>query len=227
MFGKTRALEYFVISMFCQAGCGRLGFDSADAALSFAQLCDFESHVIIENGIAIDDDAGLRLSEAVKVGCESTITRRMVSQDDASAVDADTGRPLVLPNELIVLGGGDGPHHVVRYLLEMDTPLVWSGSAPVTIIERATNRVIARGPTNSSNDYILLQVVMEPISGTIAFSGQGLTGNGTSASALYFEQVISPRIADENTSWIVVQWTDSDGTIGASENDTYTVIESG
>jgi hypothetical protein len=204
---KTRALLSLVVSLSFAAGCGRIAFDAIDAgpiddrpdaagsgsALSFARLCDFDSHVIIENGIAQDDDVGRGLSE--------------------------------LPGELILLGGGDGPHRVVRYLLAMDTPLLWSGGPP-TVTERVSNRVVAQGTTDSSNDFLLFQVVEEPVGGTVALSAQGFGSNGTGAAALYFEQVIGPAIHDDTSTWSVWQWSDSDLTPGPSQADSYTLIES-
>jgi hypothetical protein len=236
---KTRALLSLVVSLSFAAGCGRIAFDAIDAgpiddrpdaagsgsALSFARLCDFDSHVIIENGIALDDDVGRRLSDAVNAGCASNALARTASQDDASTVDATTGRPLTLPGELILLGGGDGPHRVVRYLLAMDTPLLWSGGPP-TVTERVSNRVVAQGTTDSSNDFLLFQVVEEPVGGTVALSAQGFGSNGTGAAALYFEQVIGPAIHDDTSTWSVWQWSDSDLTPGPSQADSYTLIES-
>ena len=239
----TRVAELLILGALFLAGCGRIGFDgldsgpsgdsarpSVDAAsgsLSFAGLCDFESHVIVENGIAVDDDVGQRLSEAVEAGCASAIASRAVSQDNASAVDADSGRPLTPATELVILGGGDGPHRVVRYLLQMDTPLIWGGSPTATLTERVSGRVIVEGTTDLSNDFIFLQVILEPIGGTISLSGQGFRENGTVAAAIYFENVVGPGIREENASWIVVRWSDTDATTGPSAGDTFTLVESG
>lgn len=232
-------LPTLVVFALVPTGCGRIGFDSiaadvdaavpvdaGDEAISFGRLCDFGAHVIVENGIEVDDGVGARLSDAVEAGCGSTVTRRTTSQDDVAAVDADSGRPLVPASELVLLGGGDGPHRVVRYLLTADTPLVWAGS-PVTITERATGRVVAQGDTDAANDFILLQVIEEPIGGTLSLSAQGIQENGTIAAAIYFEEVVGPAIAIETASWFAVRWIDSDAVAGASLDDTYAVIESG
>jgi len=233
---STAALLALVTAVPSQAGCGRIGFDALDGSPgaadgatdtdSFARLCDFDAHVIIEDGIALDDDVGLSFSQAVATGCGKQITRRSVSQDDASMVDTGTGRPLTPTDELIVLGGGDGPHAVVRYLLQTDTPLRWTGP-PATITARATGRVIAQGTTSDTNDFVILQVVREPVGGTLSISGQGYSGEGTIAAGLYLEQTVAPQIGDQSAQWIVVEWTDTDGVAGASPDDSYTLIESG
>ena len=220
-------------------GCGRIDYDSSpsvedaggyDAAPelinSFSRICQLEAHVIIENGIAVDDDVGRALSDAVQVGCGSAITRRTVSQDDSSAVDTDSGRPLVPANELVVLGGGDGPHRVVRYLLQADTPLIWTGGSPLIISERATGRVIAQGPTDSTADFLLLQVIHEPISDTLSVSAQGIHEEGTRAAIIYLEETIVPSIISERASWFVVRWTDT-GADGATADDSFLLIDSG
>ena len=228
----------------CLAGCGRIGFDATDAQPpkdarvsdarvadanlglpSFARLCDFGSHVIIENGIEEDDTVGRALAETIKAKCGPATTIRTASQDDPSVVDVD-GRPITAPQELIILGGGDGPHDVVRYLLEKDTPLLWGGS-PATVTERATSRVIVQGATDNDNDYILLQVIAEPKGGTTSFSAQGFGLNGTIAAALYFEKSVAEWITEGNVSWVVLRWTDSDEVTGASIGDSFVIIESG
>ena len=236
----VRGLVCVIASIFFLPGCGRIGFDAVDGAppkdakesdanpgvLSFARLCDFSSHVIIESSIDVDNTVGRALAETVKAECAPSTTIRTASQDDPLVVDIDTGRPVTAPQELILLGGGDGPHDVVRYLLEKDTPLRWGGS-PVTITERATSRVIAQGATDSTSDFILLQVIEEPMGGTTSFSAQGLQANGTIAAALYFENSIGQWIAQEDVSWVVLRWTDSDRVNGASVDDSYMIIESG
>jgi hypothetical protein len=228
------------------SGCGRLGFDSGSisslgdggpdasgidagaSAPSFADLCNFDSHVIIENGLTVDDDAGQGLSVGVVSGCMLSATIRTASQDDPAEVDQATGRPLSNPDELVVLGGGDGPHVVVRYLLGMDTPLQWSGGgATTTIVERSSGRVVAEGPTSETDDLIMLQVLEEPIGGAVVLSGQGLFGNGTRAAALYFQTEFAAQIEAQDFGWQVVRWTDSDGTAGPSADDDFLVIESG
>jgi hypothetical protein len=115
---------------------------------------------------------------------------------------------------------------VVRYLLQGDTPLVWGGS-PFTITERGTDRVIAQGGTDSQNDYLLLQVVAEPVGDTISLSAQGNGSNGTIAAALYLEKNIGQWVADAQVSWVVVRWTDSDDVPGPSSDDSFALIESG
>lgn len=240
---ESLVLPCLLVGVLSQSGCGRIGYDelnandggqprdamgldAAQAALSFRRACDLSTHVIIENGISVDDSAGNQLSQAVGLGCNASITTRVVSQDDASEVDMNTGRPLVPANELIILGGGDGPHRVVRYLLDMDTPLKWGGS-PIVITERATDRIIAQGTTDSANDFLLIQVIEEPIGGTISLSAQGLQANGTTAAVLYFENTSNQWLGDSTLRWLVIQWRDSDGTAGPSDDDTFDLIESG
>ncbi len=226
------------------SGCGRVGYDAlatADASLddadaradggsdraSFGGLCAFDAHVIIENGVAADDAVGAALSQTLLDACPGSPSRRVTDQSDASAVDPDTGRPLVPADELVVLGGGDGPHRVVRYLLGSDTPLVWSGVDPATITERATGRTVVMGPTSSDHDYVFVQVVEEPVGGTVAVSAQGFRVNGTRAAALYFDQVFSSRLSSDPGTWFVVEWTDGDGDPMPSAGDDFALLETG
>jgi hypothetical protein len=129
-------------------------------------------------------------------------------------------------DQLVVLGGGDGPHRVVRYLLESDTPIEWSGTSPVTFTERSTGRVIVEGPTSASRDYAFVMVVTEPIGGTWALSAQGIGENGTVAAASWFATEIAPAIDSASYAWVIVEWTEADAVPGPSAGDAWIVVES-
>lgn len=221
------------------AACGRLGFEaepSSDAATdgdlgaekTLRALCQFTKLTVIENGLSVDDLAGDRTADALAAGCTSSPSRRAVSQDSPGILDPVTDRPLLPADDLAVIGGGDGPHRAIAYLLEGDTPLVWSGGgASATIRERATDRVIAGGGVSAQHDYAFIMLVVEPIGGGRILSVQGFTAAGTEVAGDWFAREVAPTIASNRDAWIVIEWDDSDGVAGPSSADTYSVLESG
>jgi len=213
--------------------CGRIGFESGDppspdtagsGRRAFRGLCELERVAIITNGISIDDATGAQLQTSLAVGCSNSPVVRMVSQDDPAIVEPSTGRPLLPPDELAVIGGGDGPNRALAYLLASgDTPLTWDSS---TVRERGTGRVIASGSTTTTFDFPLLMVIEQP-NGLRVLSGQGQRTQGTVAAGLWFATRLSPDITTNDHGWTVASWTDDDGTLGATPADTFVELESG
>jgi len=216
--------------------CGRLGFDATttDGAAtgdgipraSFGGLCSFDKHTVISDGLADDQATGTTLSTRLAQGCSTSPVVRTVEQDSAGVL-ATNGRPTIPNVELACIGGGEGPNRAIAYLLAGDTPLTWTSGSPITIRERATNRVIVTGPTTQSHDYAFLMVVVDPIGGVHVLSAQGATSNGTLAAGYWFANVMAPAIKSDTRTWIVVEWTNADGESLPSAGDTFTVLGSG
>jgi len=215
------------------AGCGRLAFDPVDdppsTETTFRDLCRFDQVVVIENGLSVDDQVGNSAAAALASGCGATPVTRRVAQDDPGILDPGTGRPLIAADELVVIGGGDGPNRAIAYLLAADTPLVWSDANNLaTIRERATDRrIVADGPFSSSHDYAMVMVIEEPIGGGRVLSAQGLTANGTSAAGSWFATAIAPQVTSSTARWEVIEWTDTDGTPGVTAGDTLVLVDTG
>jgi hypothetical protein len=225
----------FAVALVAAMGCGRLGFDDrvvADAppfALTFASTCALRSHVLISDGLPIDDAAAHALSESISTACGIPHDRSTVMQDAAGVLDPVTGRPLIAPTSLTVIGGGDVPQRAMRYLLLRDTPLAWTTPAPMmsSIVVREDGRVVASGPISATHDYLMLFVVTEPIGGSHVVSAQGALANGTTAAGIWFSTRLAPTLASSSNTWAVVEWTDTDAVMGASTGDTYVVLGEG
>ncbi|MBS1124004.1 MAG: hypothetical protein H6Q90_6232 [Deltaproteobacteria bacterium] len=215
-------------------GCGRLAFDpepvATDGALSqsgFRQLCAFTRVTVIENGLQVDDLVGASLSASLSSRCPVAPITRTVSQGAPGILDPTSGRPLLAVDDLAIIGGGDGPHRAIAYLLRSDTPVTWTGSSIATFRERATGRTIVTGPVSDSHDYALVMVVAEPIGGGRTLSASGMAGNGTRAAGYWFANEVAPTIAANELGWTLVEWTNADGDPGPTVGDTFVVIESG
>lgn len=213
------------------AGCGRFGFDDTprdapDTGTSFRSLCHYAQVTVVDNGLTVDDMVGATLASTLAGGCGNAPATTTVAQDASGILDP-TGRPLVSPDQLVVIGGGDGPNKAIAYLLQADTPVIWSSSSQATYHERATGRLIASGPVSSTHDYAVVMVVDEPIGGTRILSASGQTVNGTKAASFWFTTQLAPVIATELRAWAVVEWTDTDGDATPSAGDTWAVAGSG
>jgi hypothetical protein len=222
-------MKLSTLALVAWLGCGRIGFDEGDEGVSgpeFRSLCAFDKVTVIKNGIAVDDMVGVALQRALESGCGNAPLVGVVSQDDPGVLDADTNRPLIDPSRLAIIGGGEGPNRGIRYLLEADTPVVWSGTSTATIRERSTNRLLAEGPITATHDFVMVMVIVEAIGGLRVLSGQGFTREGTIASRLAFDQ-IAPTISTNSDVWTLIDWTDTDGATGATTNDTFRIVESG
>ena len=216
-------------------GCGRLGFDPVgadDAAVAhrfeLRDLCGFATQTIVTDAIAVDDMAGADMAASLANACPALPDARTVSQDDPGILDPTTNRPLLAPDDLAVIAGGDGPQRGLAYLLQADTPVVWSSTASTaTFTDRATGQLIAQGPLSNSHDYPLVMVVAEPTGGTHVLSASGIVANGTVAAGYYFDKTIAPAVATFALSWMLLEWTDTDGNGTPSQGDTFTVVGSG
>jgi len=214
-------------------GCGRARFDDTPdakletAASGYRGLCGFDHLTVIDNGLTIDDSVGAMLSSTLSAGCHDAPASRTVSQDGAGILDPATNRPLMAADDLVVIGGGDGPNRAIAYLLKADTPVTWSGSSPATFVERATGRTIAMGSTSTSHDYALVMVVSEPIGGTKVLSAAGMQVNGTLAAGYWFANQIAPSIATDLDAWTLVEWTNADADPAPSAGDTFAVLGTG
>jgi hypothetical protein len=218
------------------SGCGRVGFDdrpgdaAADTAVpafSFSSLCSLPRHVVISDGLSIDDTASKNASAALSSACQTAPDVRIVSEGDVGVQDPVTGRPLTPANELTIVGGGDAPQSAIAYLQRADTPITWSTGSPAVIIERRTGNLVATGSTSGTHDYLMVFVVTEPIGGARVLSVQGAQSEGTEAAGYWFAQKFASSLMASTNSWVVVEWTDSDAMPRASAGDQYVVLASG
>jgi hypothetical protein len=229
---RGAASRWFVL-LLPILGCGRARFDEISdvkldtTASGFRGLCGFARLTVIQNGLTVDDTVGAMLASSMASGCHTSPAVTTVSQGSPGILDPTTGRPLMAPDDLVVIGGGDGPNRAIAYLLAADTPVTWSGSSQATYKERATGRTLAMGPTSASHDYALVMVVSEPIGGTKILSASGMQVNGTRAAAYWFTTQIAPSLATDQDVWTLVEWSNADADPTPSAGDTFVVVASG
>ena len=68
-------------------------------------------------------------------------------------------------------------------------------------------------------DYFYVQLAVEPQSGTLCFSAEGIEGSGTQAAGYYVPAVIGPSLSTYTKTWYVYQWVDTNADSIANDGD--------
>jgi hypothetical protein len=193
------------------------------AAPTFANLCHFPGTVVVTDGSTIDDSAGAAMRAAVLGTCLG-FGMRTVSQDAAGVLDATTDRPLLGPDELVVMAGSLEAQRGLAYIDAHDAPVVRRDGANLELVEASSGRVVLSVSTSSVNlthDYALLMMSDEPVSRTTVLSSSGFGELGTLAGARW----LSENSVDGSKRWVLIEWRANDP--GDNADDSYLVVASG
>ncbi len=219
----------------CALNCNANQFCTGTACKSVAltNVCDNSAATVLLDGLSADNDAGYVLASALTSGCSPAPTVTVIPQQASQDIDAGSGRPLLGGGKLLVAAGGSFGQNLVDYVER-------SGISP--IFDSSTNNsysfstrdgggvALFYAPSSSlsaSHDYFVVQLVREPVNGTLSLVSYGFDGPGTQASAWFFAHKVMVNRAAYPGSWYVVEWTNADGDPAPSAGDTYTVIGSG
>ncbi|MBZ0117923.1 MAG: hypothetical protein K8H88_13050 [Sandaracinaceae bacterium] len=227
-------------------GCGRVGFQlEADggplpdagpvtdagplAPSSFRDLCRFQSGSVIDNGVAVDREAGEAVSVSIGPGCATSMTWSTLAQ--ASALEPGTNRPILGPARIFLAGGGPSTQDGLAYLETSQTPVrLQSFRSTYRLVDRSTGQTIATFDASTfgdGHDVAVLQVALEPISRTFVLSVYGALGNGTTMAAWWFADRIAPGLPADSHRYYVVEWTDRNGDGAPDAGDSFVVHGSG
>jgi hypothetical protein len=197
----------------------------------FADICRFTSGVIVKNGAVEDEVLGPPLGMALARHCQNGATFIEKSQDDPTVLVPATGRPLIGPTQLGVLIGGEYYGRAVGYLDSVDSPVAVSQSGNnYTATNRATGQVIRTWDLtqlHNAHDFVIVQVIREPTSGSFLVHECGHFLNGTRAGAYYLDTVLGPGLATDTRTFYVVEWTDQNGDQLPNAGDTFALVASG
>jgi hypothetical protein len=218
----------------CGNACDKAQFCTGtacdDAVLK--NVCGNPQATVVRDPFPGDNDAGQLLGMALASGCMPMTTIRVVDEDAGIAEDPASGRPLTGPGDTLVAGGGLFGQTSVAYMESKGlTPLaVGTSGANLVIRNTKTNADLVSVPSTmvtAQHDYAVLEVSVEPVSGTLCFFGYGLNLSGTAAAAYYYQNNIVPNRAMYSAAWYLYEWTDTDNSGSASAGDTFTLIASG
>ena len=97
-------------------------------------------------------------------------------------------------------------------------------------LQAACAAVLPDGGTGGAhNDVFLVELAIDPASGTLALVTYGLCspGNGTQAAAWYWANVMLPSLTAYPDSWYLFEWTDSNNDGQQQVSDTWLRLASG
>ena len=206
-----------------------------------SNICNTKKATFLLDGLPDDDGASNVLRAAVAMYCSPVPTLVSVDQTMSPAINTMTGQPLAGGGELLVAAGGDSTQLLARFLEQSGTSSVYNESDGATSIRfrrrggaaDGGDAVIVDVPLATitlTHDYFLVEIVKEPITGTLSLKVYGVDSPGTKAGAYYFANQILPNVMTFNKSWYLYEWTagagDAGGDGGPSAGDTFTLVAS-
>ncbi|MDP9149132.1 MAG: hypothetical protein M3O36_04205 [Myxococcota bacterium] len=200
------------------------GVACEDAVLK--NLCANSAATVVFDPYTDDNEAGARMGNALATKCVPAVTVTLGRGDAGTGVDPDSGRPTTGPGNTLVVGGGAYGQPSVAYIddnglsavrLQADGTKTWFQDFKTDAgIVTADNTMLT-----PHHDYFLLELSVEPVSGSLCFFGIGFLNAGTAAAGYYFENSVMPSLSTFPDAWYVYEWTDTDGDSLPSAGDMF------
>lgn len=209
---------------FCASVAGQPSIACLGATLK--NLCANAAVAGVTNGFTVDDAASSVLVAALHTGCAPQPVNRMVQQGATNVVDSVTGKPLIGPGELLVAAGGDSTNTLVRYLNNLRiTPIYNEGFN----FRRSKDQSLVQAVSNltANHDYLVIQAVRDPATGTLVLVAYGWDQAGTTAAAWFFANVMMPTLSSYTDTWYVYEWTDQGADSMPGSAAEFRLIQSG
>ncbi len=201
---------------------------------NLAGICAIAKVALVLDGQDGNATPGRAIATALHASCSPAPAVREISQDVADAVNATNGRPVAGGDELLLAPGGAFFARLTNYVSTTPVaPVYAAGSADGLSTEyrkQGTNALIATqlndGPHDAS-DYLLIQMMREPTSGSVILNPQGFWQSGTTAAAYYVVNVMLPTLSTWTKSWYVYKWTDGNANNTPDNANEFTLVDSG
>lgn len=219
---------------------------------SFPNFCANRNVVAIRDGIPLDNAATGVLASTITQYCSANTMLTFGDDNDPALVDQDAGTLLLGGGYTVVTAGGPFPNLPVKWLerTKKVTKVYFSNNTPgtefyfkkrlaadagmvdpilVTKLQSSCTTQPDGGVGGASNDVFLVELAIDPSSGTLALVTYGLCspGNGTQAAAWYWANVMLPNRNTYSDSWYIYEWTDTNGNTTPDITDTFTRLSSG
>jgi hypothetical protein len=213
---------------------------------TFSNLCDNPNETLIFDQYDADNAAAVEIGTALQSACGMNLV--IPAHDDggvladAGVLNPVSGEPTTGIGNLCVIGGGSFGQQAVGYLDEKALTDVYiraveddAGVLDLLFTDRGGPGAptdVASEPysaTTTNTDYFLLQMSVDPATGTLCFMTLGITSVGTTAGAYYAANhfIANGAFASSTKSWLVYKWTAAGDAGVVSEQDTFTLIASG
>ena len=207
----------------CQSSefCGTSGC----AAPKIENLCEIPrvTGLLVENADDAIDDAQTTVLVNAFSRCNPAPASSFSGQSTGTVVNRTTGQP-VSRGALLAVAGGQYFQRLVDYLSDQSLLPVydvwdWTNST-VTVLSRRDNSVLRKinfSEMSNTRDLIIVEVAVEPITGTPALVAFG-ADKGTPAATWYFANFVMTDATAATKTWFVCDWTDR-GVIGPDAAD--------
>jgi hypothetical protein len=199
----------------CGTACGPKQFCTStkcsDALVN--NVCDNAAGSVVLDSLAIDEDAGGVVGNAIKSACAQTNVSS-IQQGATGSIDPQSGRPTLGPGNTYIAAGGGFGQKAVNYMNGARNAPVYSidDSVNISFVRTSDNGTIVKTPLSAltaHHDYFLIYAAAEPTSGTLVFSVYGLYGPGTTAGAWYFKNQMATSLSGQSKQYYVFEWTDA------------------
>lgn len=211
------------MSQFCT------GKTCDDAVLK--NVCANPKATVVHERSPADNQTGDALGASLSAGCMPAVMLMATDVDGGTAQDPATGRPITGPGDTLIAGGGDYLQTSVAYMEKALTPIVTAADGTkVWAYRRGMSTNIVSVPSSmltDSHDYFVLELSVEPMSGSLCFFGFGFGAPGTTAAGFYFQNDVMPMLSTYGDAWYLYEWTDTDTSGAPSAGDTFTLVDHG
>jgi len=199
----------------CGTACGASSFCTGTACspVVFPSVCDNPNALVVKDPHEPDNIAAARIGAALMATCMPATVIAEKDQEAPGVLDP-AGRPLGGGSTSYVVGGGPFGQRLLGYLDKAGLTSVYitGDGTNITFRSRMTSQDVVAAPTTTltaGHDYFLVEVVAEPISGTLVIAAMGMLAPGTSAAGFWVSTEMVPKRAMFPDSWYVFEWTDS------------------
>jgi hypothetical protein len=222
----------------CDGACSATQFctgTGCDDAV-FPNLCDNKAVTVVSDPYATDTEAGASLGLAIAASCsDAGVAVLIVPQTQAGVLvqGGDAGwRPNTGAGTTLVAGGGSFGQLSVEYMDKSAlTPVFLTNNGTTShFYQRATGLPLVTvnddtlGP---QHDFFILELAVEPRSGTLCLFGEGIYGAGTAAAGYFGSHVLLPNRASYAAPWYVYEWTDTNNDMTPDSGDSFNLVAQG
>ncbi len=222
----------------CGRACGADQFCDGLAChnVVFPEFCANTKVYAIQDGQTLDNAATNVLASTIVTNCSSQTTLQTGPQTNPAWIDQTTGALLLGSGSTVVTAGGPFPNLPVKWLerTRQVTKVYFATNGIDTFYFRKrsdSSNVVTRPSAmcSSHNDVFLVELVKDPVSGTLALIAYGLCsgGYGTQTGAWYWANQILPNRNQYPNSWYIFEWTDTNADSAPNAGDTFTQLASG
>jgi hypothetical protein len=217
----------------CGTACNGSQFCNGTAcnATIFSNICASANGTVMVDQFPSDNDAGSVLGTALQ-GCDGGVTIRYLGAAAPGVLD-DAGRPSTGPGDMLVVPGGPFPQPAAKYLDTASlSPIYTRAGAAGTFeaVERKTDLVVKNwdpATLGAGHDYFILELAVEPTTGTLSMVAYGMFGPGTAAAAYFASTEVIPKRGSYTDAWYFYEWQDGNANNVPDAFSEFTLVKSG